>query len=75
MAVTPPLPHLVADGRRRSWQLVGLWHGGTSRPGLTRGLSRPEGRQPVTAHVTIDLKKKIFRGTETLVMPAEDALT
>jgi hypothetical protein len=52
MAVTPPLPHLVADGRRRSWQLVGLWHGGTSRPGLTRGLSRPEGRQPVTAHVT-----------------------
>jgi hypothetical protein len=53
MAVTSPLLHLVGDGRRRSWQLVGLCHGGTSRPRLTRGLSRPKGCQPVTVPVTI----------------------
>jgi hypothetical protein len=52
LAVPPPPPSLVRCGLRRSWQLFGLWQGGTSRPGLTLGLSRPEGRRPVTSRVT-----------------------
>jgi hypothetical protein len=53
MAVPPPPPSLVRGGLRRSWPRFGLWPGGTSRPGLTHGLSRPEGRRPVTSRVTV----------------------
>jgi hypothetical protein len=59
MAIPPPPPRLVRGGLRRSGPRFGRWSGGPSRPGLTHGRSRPEGRRPVTSRVTV-IRGSIF---------------